>query len=251
MALTAAPGGRHADRSGRDGSHLPRAVAEPDLASLPRAVLDAMWRAGAEVLECRRGLAEAELTVTGAVLKHQGRFVPHQHFPRGDVYDRQTHAQYYYHAHRPGEHGHFHCFLRAPGMPPDVAPVAGPSGARAVAHLVAVSMDRNGEPIGLFTTNRWVTGETFYPAAQVIAMLPRFVVDEARPSRLVNRWLAAMLRLFRPEIEALIEARDAVLAERRASSPERDVLEDRALETLSEHVIDVAARLEQLRAARR
>ncbi|WP_446730895.1 DUF6969 family protein [Pseudomonas sp. SST3] len=31
------------------------------------------------------------------------------------VYDRDSHAQYYYHAHREGGvgHGHFHTFIRA------------------------------------------------------------------------------------------------------------------------------------------
>ena len=34
-------------------------------------------------------------------------------------------------------------------------------------------MDGWGEPIGLFATNRWVTGETWYPAGAVIRMLDR------------------------------------------------------------------------------
>ena len=45
-----------------------------------------------------------------------------QTYHAGDVYDAETHAQFFYHAHpaeqrRSGEHGHFHCFLRPRGMP--------------------------------------------------------------------------------------------------------------------------------------
>jgi len=41
---------------------------------------------------------------------------------------------------------------------------------------------RSGRPIRLFTTNRWVTGDVWYPASAVIAMLERFEVEVVRPS---------------------------------------------------------------------
>ena len=43
-----------------------------------------------------------------------------------------------------------------------------------VSHLVAIALDYAGEPIRLFTTNRWVTGETWYRADDVIKMLDCF-----------------------------------------------------------------------------
>lgn len=189
------------------------------------------------------------------MLKGQGQFVQMAHFPKGDVYDAETHAQYYYHAHREAEHGHFHCFLRAGGMPDGVAPAEDPpargwpAGDKAIAHLVAISMDRFGNPTRLFTANRWVTAETWYPAADVIRMVDRFSVDHAYPSWPTNRWLTAIVRLFRPEIAALIEARDCVFAERAAHNEDLDPWEDRALETLSEINIDVAVQRERVRAA--
>jgi len=61
-----------------------------------------------------------------------------------------------------------------------------------------------GDPIGLFYVNRWVTDETWYPAEAVIAMLDRFAIDHVFPNWAVNRWLTALLRLYRPHIEALI-----------------------------------------------
>lgn len=222
-------------------------IAEPAFEALPPERLQDMRRAGDEVAECQRVLRKAGLNVVGEVLKHQGKFVKLSHYPKGDVFDRETHAQYYYHAHRAGEHGHFHCFLRAAGMPADVAPVPEaegrdwPGGDKALAHLIAISMDRHGHAIKLFTTNQWVTGETFYPADAVIAMLDRFVIDHAWPSWPTNRWVGAMMRLFRPQIEALIRARDLAIAQRRAGNPASDIFTDRAFETISEIAIDVSA----------
>lgn len=234
---------------------VPHPIAVPDLRQFDRATLKAMAKAGDEMAECSRVLKKVGLNPVGEVLKGQGKFVRMSHYPKGDVFDRETHSQYYYHAHREGEHGHFHCFLRAPGMPAGVAPVpeaAGrdwPSGEKALAHLVAVSMDRYGVPVRLFTTNRWVTGETWYPAEDVIAMLPRFVIDHAHPSWPTNRWLTALLHLFRPQITALIMARDKALAVHRAARPDTDIFADRSLEVLSETAIDVAKQQAALRKA--
>lgn len=228
---------------------------DPDLAAHSRAELEQMLAAGDEVRECHRVLKKGGLNVVGEVLKGQGQFVKLEHYPKGDVFDRDSHAQYYYHAHRAGEHGHFHTFLRAGGMPPGLRPVAHsgtrdwPKGDAALAHLVAVSMDRHGFATGLFTTNRWVTGETWYRAADVIRMLPEFQIDHAYPSWPTNRWITAMLRLFRPQILALITARDRVLAQHAARYSDRDVYEDKALEVLSETSIDVEGQIAAVRAA--
>lgn len=226
------------------------------LARLPGGRLNAMAEAGTVIEECYRALAKAGANVVGQCLAHQGTFYELDHYPKGDVYDPEFHAQYYYHAHRreAGEHGHFHTFLRAKGMPAAAkpAPYGGkakrPMGDDALAHLIAISMDRPGFPIGLFTTNRWVTDETFYDARDVIDMLDRFRVDHTHPCLAVNRWITAMVRLFRPQIEALLQARDAVVAGWAAAHPDRDVYEDRELEITSIIAIDVA---EQIAAVRR
>lgn len=218
-----------------------------DLTKISREELLAMQAAGREVADCMRVLRKVNLNIVGEVLKGQGQFVRLTHYPQGDVYDRETHAQYYYHAHRSGEHGHFHLFLRAKGMPSGCAPVPEaadrdwPAGDQALSHLVAISMDKFGAPTGLFTTNRWVTAETWYPGADVIRMLPHFAIDHAYPSWPTNRWLSAMVRLFQPQIAALVDARDSALAARRKAHPDRDVFEDREFEVLSETAIDIEA----------
>ncbi len=227
-------------------AELMRSAAKPDLSGLTRERLERMRAAGEEIAECHRVLRRGGLNVVGEVLKGQGQFVKLNHYPKGDVYDRDSHSQYYYHAHREAEHGHFHTFLRAKGMPEGMAPVPEahgrdwPKGDKALSHIVAISMDKKGFPLRLFTTNRWVTGETWYPAGAVTEMIDRFEIDHAYPSWPTNRWITAMLRLFRPQIVALLQARDRNLAEWAAAHSDRDVWDDRELEVLSEIEIDVA-----------
>ncbi len=226
------------------------------LASCPVAELESMLAAGHEIIECYRVLKKADLNIVGECLKDQGTFYEFDHYPKGDVYDNETHSQYYYHAHRSeaGEHGHFHTFLRAEGMPDGIrcADYAGdvewPAGDEALSHLVGISMDRYGFPTDLFTTNRWVTGETWYHCADVIRMLDVFEMDHAYPSWPVNRWMTAMIRLFRPTVEALLRERDAALESWRRKHPDADVYEDRELELTCMTPISVERQIAAIKA---
>ena len=197
-----------------------------------------------------------------------GGFEAGEHYPPGEIWDPVTHAQYFYHAHPEGgrldgEVGHFHTFLGQGGMPAGMAPLILPEMALAplsqgagrgdpgthrsrrdrgvFGHLIGISMDRAGRPISLFTTNRWVTGETWYRAEDAIRMLDRFDFDAGSAS-LLDRWLAALLRVLRPRIVTLIQARDdAVMDWRRRRSRQLHVFDDRRLEVASELRLDIAA----------
>ena len=248
-----------------------------DFSKLSRVRLAAMAAAGAEIRECERVLHKTGDTVVGEALRGGGVFYEWNHYPEGDVYDPESHAQYYYHAHPPqlrgrGEHGHFHTFLRPRGMPsgtlplmlpelaiadapaqpddPLLAPVAQPNQGGnndKLSHLVAIAIGHDGAPIRLFTTNRWVTGETWYAAADVCAMLERFVIDLARPSWPLNRWLSAMFRLFAPQMTELVQARDAaVMSWRRRHRGKVHVFEDRRLEVTSAAEIDLGEQMAQV-----
>lgn len=227
------------------------------LARLSLQDLLGLQAAGREVQECRRVLSKAELNVVGEVLKGQGEFMELEHYPTDDVFDTETYGQYYYHSHRGDalEHGHFHTFLRAGGMPAGVTPVAyagqepWPLGDDALAHLAAVSMDAYGEPIGLFTVNRWVCADTWYAADDVIRMSKRFKIDHAFPSWPVNRWLTAMMALYAPQLEWLLHARDAAVADWAAQHPGRDVYEDRELEITSHLPLSVESQIAAIEAA--
>ena len=251
---------------------------EDDLARLSRAELERMAAAGREVLDCQRVLAKTGDSVVSEAIRGAATFYEWQHYPAGDVYDPASHAQYYYHAHpageRAGEHGHFHTFLRPRGMPPGTRPVvlpelaipdapAQPQGPvvppapqpcqgadnELLSHLVAISMDERGLPIRLFTTNRWVTGETWYAAADVVRFLERFTVDLARPSWALNRWIGAMFVLFQPQMAALLRERDnAIMSWRRRHRGRIHVFEDRRLEVTAALDIDVEGQVRRVEA---
>jgi hypothetical protein len=218
-----------------------------NLRKLPVEALESMATAGEQVLECHRVLQKSGSNVVAEVLRGQGKFYEFDHYPKGDVYDLETHSQYFYHAHREGEHGHFHTFLREEGMPKDCRPAAQSEAPfmkerdDKISHLIAISMNRAGFPIGLFTTNRWITADNWYKADDVIKMLDRFEMDLASPSWPVNIWLTAMLRLFRPQIMELVRERDATVANWQKEHPDVDAFEDRGCDITSVRKISVAA----------
>ncbi len=225
------------------------------LNGLPREQLEEMAAAGAEIEECYRLLAKTNANVVGQCLANQGTFYEFDHYPAGDIYDDDYGSQYYYHSHREDEHGHFHTFLRAKAMPKRIkpAPYYGDGtrqlGSDALCHFVAISMDGPGKPIGLFTTNRWVTDETFYTAEDAIDMLGRFKIDHTYPCLAANRWVTAMLVLFRPQIEDLLRERDRVIEAWEKDHPDEDVYEDRDLEIISTMDISVPKQLSAVRQA--
>jgi hypothetical protein len=237
-----------------------RRLPVPDLHSLPRARLEAMRDAAATLLQCQRVLRKSSMSVVSEVLRGQGTVRLWERYPKGDVFDPDTHSHYFYHAHArdemaAGETGHFHLFLRPAGLAPDRAPWA-LQGApvpddpdRRFVHLCAVSVDGYGRPLRLFTTNRWVTDETLYRAGDVIAMLPNFALEVAHPNWAVNRWLAAMVALYRPQIEGLLALRDELLDEWSRRHPEGHVTENRQIQNTSEIAIDIAGQIDAIEAA--
>jgi len=232
-----------------------------DITTLATDELEQMADAGHQILECYRILQKSSTNVVGEMLLNQGEFFEWDHYPEGDVYDHETHSQFFYHAHPPEkranvwgeEHGHFHTFLRPKGMPPRIepAPLAGlekPEGDNdALSHFIGISMDNAGFPIRLFTTNRWVTGEVWYKAGDVKTMLPMFDMDLATPSWPTNIWITNMIKLFRPTIEELIDQRDVAVAEWEASHPGINAYEDRNLEITSISDISVEDQIMSVR----
>lgn len=222
--------------------------------------------AAAIIRECRRVMAKNRRTMIAEIVGDDP-VVEWQRYPQGEVYDPASHSQYFYHCHAgvangggDVEHGHFHLFLRPEGLRVGVTPLVLPELAVAdaplppqaapakrgrrdeVCHLIAIALDRQGDPVRLFTTNRWVTGETWYRAEDAVRMLDRFRVEQGGGSAVVNRWLGALLRLFQPEIASLLRERDAsVMAWRRRRRG--NGFEDPRLEIPSSLEIDLEERL--------
>ena len=230
-----------------------------DMATQPAKRLRTMLAAGEEVIEIQRVLGRTGDSVVSELLRGYGTFYEWDHYPKGDVFDGKSSSQYFYHAHPGGfrdvEHGHFHTFVRSKGMPRGMKPMRRksrdkwPMGDDALTHVVAISMGSKGEPLRLFTTNRWVTGETWYRADDVCKVIGRFVIDHARPSWPTNRWVGAMVRLHWPQVMLLLKARDQVVENWSAQNPDRDALEDRRLEVASQAEVDIETQIAAVRAA--
>lgn len=233
-----------------------------------RATLQEMLEAAEEALEIEVLLAKTADNLVGELLKHADTFYEWNHYPDDDVYDPESGSQFFYHAHpadeRIGEHGHFHTFLRPSGMPDGVrpAPVADlempeePNDA--LSHLVGISMNSFGKAVCLFTVNRWVTGEVWYGADDVIAMLDRFEIGHTQPSWPVNRWIGALFRVYRQDIAQLVRERDAAVAawsdqplpiDEATGKPVTSVFENRNLEVTSFRNISLSDRWEALKSA--
>jgi hypothetical protein len=207
-----------------------------DLRGLARAELLAMHAAAEQATACLaamagRGVNPVTQAIGGAAVVREWA-----HFPPGDVIDPATRSRYYYHAHcaserAPGEHGHFHTFARADG------------GQGAFAHLAGISTDASGGLLRLFTTNRWVTDERWLDAGAVCRLLGDFDTGSAAPACELHRWVPAVLRMFRPQIAHLLQARDAAVSALRAADPGQDALENRALAVTSEMPVDFLAQI--------
>jgi hypothetical protein len=232
-----------------------------DFAALPLARLRRMAEAGQRLIATARILAKTGDSVVDEVTRNCGRLHPYAHYPEGDVVDHETGAQFFYHLHpvpalasrsaapeAEALNGHFHCFVPAPA---DGAPQAPPRLRRGsgMAHLIAVEVDRQSLPVRLFTTNRWVTDETWVDAPEAARLADRFVVEVARPSLSAAIWISSLVRLFQPQIAALLAARDHAIAALSRERPGSDPYEDRSLEVPSAMAVSVEAQMADLRAA--
>lgn len=187
--------------------------------------LPALRVAGSELLDVLHALHRKGRNVVTEVMHPRTSLGEWEHLPADDVLDPGTGFRYYYHAHPDTavkrEHGHFHLFHRSQDD----------GGKPAFTHLVAVSVTSAGLPLRAFTTNRWVTDEVMQPADAVAAMLDRFDVRTPLRLALVHRWLAAVTRLFRPQIDWLLEQRDQRIARELPGRP--NLFEDRRTALLS------------------
>ena len=198
--------------------------------------------AGAAGVSALREVEDRGSNLIAEALRGQN-FVALRHYPENDAFDPATGAQYYFHAHEPGEHrqhsatwdeiGHIHTFFRPEGQG-DHKPIH---------HLVAIALNRFGRPAGLFTTNRWVTGEDFCSARRSRAFVRRYKLSDPSP---LSRFVTAIVALFRADIVRLLTARDAAIAVWQRRHSGTDAFEDRALEITSSLPIDLPEVLAQL-----
>lgn len=224
--------------------------------------LEKMLRAAHIVSETMRVLQKSGTNAVGEILKTEENFFQWEHLPNDDVYDRHSHSQYYYHAHEKSdtgngihddEHGHFHTFIRGKGMPEGINPLSlsdydsNMDISDINTHIIGIGMNELGVPIRLFTVNRWVTGETWFKAEDVLRLLDRYEIDDTRPSWPLNLWITNMIILYRPVIEQLIIERDKTIEKWIGDNPDiENIYEDRNLEVTSYQNINLGEYVEKL-----
>lgn len=134
------------------------------------------------------------------------RFDAWQHYPRHDAVDTSGRWQFYFHAHDPeaadgsrhvGEHGHIHLFRRSPQG--------------RLSHLVGLSLDGRGLPLGWFATNQWVTGERWLPADTLVRLLADIELRLRGPLAGAALWLADMVRFYAEPLRGMLLQRDGQL----------------------------------------
>jgi len=166
--------------------------------------------------------------------------VAEQHYPAAELRWGDDHWRAYYHCHRAAdrpfdEHGHFHIFVRA----------AEGDTKEAFAHLAALSMDTQGQPVRWFLVNHWVTAGIFADRAKLLSMAERAdrdgEVDAKAPQ--AAQWLQAMVGLYRDAIARLLEERDRRLQVLSNDASAAALREDRDLYTLCDSPIDLLATL--------
>jgi len=176
------------------------------------------------------------------------------HYPVGDARDANTKSRWYYHVHANGqreadEHGHFHLFLDQSQLDsPDGAwsePSSTSTKRANVVHVAALSIDLQGIPRKWMVTNRWITDEWLYPAEKIIPALPRFNVDQTKQDATANRFLTAMVAMYRSEIALLLQQRDRRFAEMGASPENREPFQ-KGNEVMAEIAIDLDEKLASL-----
>ena len=108
-------------------------------------------------------------------------------------------------------------------------------------HLIAISLDGRGLPIGLFSVNRWVSEDRWLPAAGTLRLLDGISLSGASCNPHLGGWLLHFLQFYRPTTERLLSLRDQHLSQ--VATSRSEALEARELEIPSHCLIDWAADL--------
>lgn len=147
----------------------------------------------------------------------------------GGIHDKKTRSQYFYHHHpQTPEHGHFHAFYYH---------------GKQLAHLVTLSLDNQGEPVELFTVNRWVTGDINLPPDKLKSYLPRFRIEGHGKFQHLHDFLRGIFAMYQPEIGVLLDQREQVYKNYRLAHNGEEPYEDRDLEVTSSLPIDLAGHM--------
>lgn len=148
------------------------------------------------------------------------KFDPYTHYPfDGGIKDESTGYQLFFHAHREDEYGHFHTFATDDDGK--------------LVHLVLISMNKEGELLGLATVNRWVTGDKYVKADKLKKLSTDFYMKpglykDPRVIEFVNN----IFKAYQDDINKIFEKRDEWISNY-ARKHFREPFDDRSHEILS------------------
>ena len=132
------------------------------------------------------------------------------------------------------EHGHFHFFTRSRSADDDVT---------AWSHLVALSMDKMGQPLQWFMVNQWVTDGDWYRNEWLDSSFQQLA--RAHENGLLEQWCQSLLYLYKEEIAYLLRQRDKNLAFLCNSDNLGACFQDRDIYLLSIETVSLVEKLQQ------
>ena len=180
-----------------------------------------VWAAPNLIQAASDALKKAGTNAALAALDGQERVQdPYRHYPSEEgIKDPKTGHRFFFHAHRKEEYGHFHTF--------SVDQYG------AAIHIAMVSVNEQGLPTLLCTTNQWVTGTRYIPASDMAPHINSFSISPsayAQPD--LVRFVTAIVQAHQKELMVLYQERDEWLARYRKHTT-KDPFKDRAHEVLS------------------
>lgn len=208
-----------------------------------------------QVLEAQQLIATNQgENILHYLLKKNQQFERMIHYPKGDRIDHKTGSQYFYHCHRENyestEHGHFHCFIRYKHIPKSIKPAPLVDWDKYIdnpmTHLVAIGMNQFGQPIRLFTVNRWVTSEIWYAADEMRRLMKNYKMTllDDHYWQILDKWVEGVLHLFKPQILWLHQERDKTIRAHQVNASLETPFMDYEIEELSEISIDLKQQIE-------
>lgn len=209
-----------------------------------------LLRYAQQLLEAQQQMITPEgRNIIHYTLGNNSRHQHMDHYPKGDRIDYDTGAQYFYHCHRENfeteEHGHFHCFLRYKYISKKIRPTPLPdwdkNSDNPMTHIVAIAMNRYGEPIRLFSINRWISNEIWYDAKHTLSFIKKFKMKKNDSSywQILDRWIEGMIHLFAPQIQWINKVRDMTISHYKTIYADDNIYEDPRLDLLSEIPINL------------
>ncbi len=216
---------------------IDKASLKAQLSSCSRQELEDMRLAGLEAIKWQGLLGKVDSNVISDIIKNYDEFYIGDRYPYDESVDEETQSSYFYHSHRPKEHGHFHIYFSDEEIMNEYKPIATWDRKNRNTHLVAISMHPDGEPIGLFVPNQWITKDQWYKAEDMMKMIDLFEINNPYPSWPSNQWVNQVLKLFRPQIKEALQMRDRFIES--SKQPIEELIKNKKIDAISSIALSI------------